>query len=196
MHHIVIYRCVGSYSEFTGYCYDPSDIIHTSGAFADCYNSIISVWAIGGNDIDLPTEAGLPLGPEETFDTVILEVHYNNPSLQAGIVDDSGFRWYYTETLRRHDIGILLLGNSFPRDLRIPPQTESFLVQGYCPNNCTNLFPHEINIVASMLHSHLTGIAMWTQILRGKKEIGYLDVNLNYDFDFQVSCILLRKTIS
>ena len=34
----------------------------------------IPAWAIGGNDFELPLNAGIPLGPDETYDTIMIEV--------------------------------------------------------------------------------------------------------------------------
>ena len=172
----------------SGDCHDQNSIIQSSGAFADCGNSVIvSEWAVGLRDLEYPLDAGFPIGPSETFDTLMLEVHYDNPQLKAGIVDDSGLKWYYTDSLRTHDVGVFYIGQTFNTYLRIPPQTESFLISGYCPSSCLrSKFSEPIRVIASFLHSHTAGASMWTQIIRDNKEIGYLDLNLNYDFDFQV----------
>ena len=172
----------------SGDCHDENSIIQSSGAFADCGNSVIvSEWAVGLRDLEYPLDAGFPIGPSETFDTLMLEVHYDNPQLKAGIVDDSGLKWYYTDSLRTHDVGVFYIGQTFNTYLRIPPQTESFLISGYCPSSCLrSKFSEPIRVIASFLHSHTAGASMWTQIIRDNKEIGYLDLNLNYDFDFQV----------
>ena len=190
LHHMLIYVCNGTFQEVNGDCYDPNSLIITSGISNNCFISIINGWAVGGSDLDFPLNAGVPLGPGEQFDTVLLEIHYNNPNLEAGRIDDSGFLWYYTDTLRTHDIGIMTLGHPVNTAHRVPPNSDNFLVQGYCPNQCTSLWSHDINVVASFLHSHTAGTAIWTQIIRENKEIGYLDMNLNYDFNFQVVFIL------
>ncbi|WP_411023013.1 hypothetical protein, partial [Salmonella sp. s51228] len=76
-------------------------------------------------------------------------------------------------------------GNVVTSTMMIPPQASHFTLQVYCPKECTNKMPHQITVFASLLHSHLTGVSIWTQIIRDGKEIGYLDSNFNYDFDFQ-----------
>ena len=173
----------------SGDCYDENSIMQTSGAFEDCaYTTIVSLWAVGSREFEYPLDTGFPIGPDEQYDTVMLEVHYDNPQLISGIVDDSGLTWYYTDVVRTHDIGIFYIGHVFNSNLRIPPQTESFLVSGYCSSSCLqSRFTEPLHVIASFPHSHTAGKSMWTQIIRDKKEIGYLDMNLNYDFDFQVS---------
>ena len=132
--------------------------------------------------------AGVPLGPGETYDTLMIEVHYNNPNLDAGIVDDSGISWYITDDLRTYDVGVLEIGHVVSDGILVPPQTESYLVAGLCPGECTELlFQEPINVIATFPHSHTAGASIWTQIIRNNTEIEYLDLNLNYDFDFQVS---------
>ena len=157
-----------------------------NGAVIDCVRNLISVWAVGANDFDMPLDAGFPLDPSDTYDTLMLEVHYNNPDLDSGIIDDTGLIWYVTNNLRTHDVGIFYIGHITSTHMRIPPQVESFLFSTHCSGECTNLFPHPLNVIATFPHSHTAGASIWTQIIRDKKEIDYLDLNLNYDFDFQV----------
>ena len=157
-----------------------------NGAVIDCVRNMISVWAVGASDFDMPQDAGFPLNPSDTYDTLMLEVHYNNPDLDSGIIDDTGFIWYVTDNLRTHDVGILYIGHIISAHMRIPPQAESFLLSTHCSGECTDLFPHPLNVIATFPHSHTAGASIWTQIIRDKKEIDYLDLNLNYDFDFQV----------
>ena len=180
IHHILVYKCSTSFPELDGEC--------QSGAFYYCRQSVVSGWAVGGSDFDLPLSAGIPLGPGETFDTLMVEVHYNNPNLDSGIIDDSGISWYITNNLRTHDVGIFEIGHAVSDGIMVPPRTESYLVAGLCPGECTELlFQEPINVIGTFPHSHTAGASIWTQIIRNKTEIGYLDLNLNYDFDFQVS---------
>ena len=187
IHHMLVYVCNGAFQEVNGDCDDANSLIQTSGIASSCFTSIISGWAVGGSDLYFPLDAGIPIGPGEQFDTVLLEIHYNNPNLDAGHVDNSGVVWYYTNELRTHDLGLLTMGHRVNTAHRVPPKSEKFIVQGYCPLQCTSLWPHDINVIATFLHTHTAGTAMWTQIIRDKKEIGYLDMNLNYDFNYQVS---------
>ncbi|KAK6034811.1 hypothetical protein COOONC_27682 [Cooperia oncophora] len=46
-----------------------------------------------------PPEAGLPIGGRTGKKYLKVEIHYNNPTLQSGIIDDSGFVIYATSKL-------------------------------------------------------------------------------------------------
>lgn len=50
-----------------------------------------------------------------------LQVHYNNPDGQSGVVDASGFDISVTPRLRRHDAGVLTLGQTA---IALPPGRE------------------------------------------------------------------------
>jgi dopamine beta-monooxygenase len=68
------------------------------------------LWAPGLSGSKLPDEAGIRiLGTG--LKAFILQVHYDNPKNDAGKVDSSGFRIYYTSTLRANDAGVLEIGD-------------------------------------------------------------------------------------
>ena len=188
---MIVYACPETYAELSGDCDSTDNLISQSGALDYCRSNVISGWAVGATDFDFPLDVGFPLGPDETFDTILIVLHYNNPNLDSGIIDNSGILWYITDNLRTHDAGVFILGHSVGDSIMIPPQTESYLVPGLCPGECTKLlFQEPIYVFASLPHSHTTGASIWTQIIRNNKEIEYLDLNLNYDFDFQVSSLI------
>ena len=88
------------------------------------------------------------------------ETHYNNPELISNREDSSGLRLYYnTNKLRKYDIGILEIGLEYSAKNSIPPGQSNFDLQGHCVPECTRVgLPNGgINIVASQLHTHLTG---------------------------------------
>ena len=40
-----------------------------------------------------------------------IQVHYDNPATEAGLIDKSGFKMYHTRNLRANDAGVLQLGD-------------------------------------------------------------------------------------
>ena len=67
-------------------------------------------------------------------------MHYNNPDLNSDIVDDSGIKLYFTENLRKHDIGLLKLGSmGNPLDIHIPPKSKRLQLKSICYPECTDV---------------------------------------------------------
>ena len=56
----------------------------------------------------------------------------------TGVIDNSGMRFFYTNTPRQHDAGILGLGNNLPGVMAIPPKATNFTIAGLCTSKCTN----------------------------------------------------------
>ena len=53
------------------------------------------------------------------------------------IVDSSGFRFHYTEDVRKYDAAVLVTGVDVPGDITIPPGQPSWDTIGYCNGACT-----------------------------------------------------------
>lgn len=109
----------------------------------------------------LPPEAGFVLTDERQY--IVLETHYDNPKLASGMVDSSGVRFYYTDTLREHEAGTLTLGDGYVS------RGGSQVVSGVdyehtCPKQCTERFSTPINVFKSGLHMHTTGKEMYTNL--------------------------------
>ena len=79
----------------------------------------------------------MPLGGPDFNPYVMLEVHYNNPSLKNDWVDSSGVRLTYTKRLRPLDAGVMELGLEYTDKMAIPPEQKSFTLTGYCLPECT-----------------------------------------------------------
>ncbi|EYC18681.1 hypothetical protein Aduo_018565 [Ancylostoma duodenale] len=69
-------------------------------ATARSCSHVIAAWAMGEGPIYFPPEAGLPLGGEDGKNYIKVEIHYNNPGLISGVVDNSGFELVVTTELR------------------------------------------------------------------------------------------------
>jgi len=82
---------------------DDTLLIPNNDGIAD----VIYTWSPGVESLAFPPEAGILFNGE----ALLMEVAYHNPTLRQGVIDQSGFRIYYTTTLREHDIGVLRLGS-------------------------------------------------------------------------------------
>jgi hypothetical protein len=62
-----------------------------------------------------PLDYGYPygIGGGYFFDTFILQMHYVNPNLESGIVDNSGVIFGLTTKLRKFNISTLTVGSAY-----------------------------------------------------------------------------------
>ncbi|KAG2470030.1 DOPO hydroxylase, partial [Polypterus senegalus] len=112
-------------------------------------------------------------------------------------VDSSGIRLYYTSHLRKYDGGIMELGLVYTPVMAIPPQEENFELTGYCTAKCTEtaLPQGGMHIFASQLHTHLTGIAVRTVIVRENQEVEIINVDNHFSAHFQ-EIRMLNKVVT
>jgi hypothetical protein len=73
------------------------------------------------------------------------------------------------------------------RGIAIPPGKQSFEVTAECTSECTSsLWPAEgVNAMATILHTHLLGREIWTQVIRNGVELAPLASQDHYDFNYQ-----------
>uniref|UniRef100_A0A8C1UL72 Monooxygenase, DBH-like 1, like n=1 Tax=Cyprinus carpio TaxID=7962 RepID=A0A8C1UL72_CYPCA len=181
VHHLLLYRCPPRVTEmFEAECY-------TSNRSNLCMETI-AVWGVGGGAFEFPEVAGLPIGGNVGGFLYRLEVHYNNVNKSAGRVDNSGLRFYYTSELRQHDAAVLMTGLAVAPRYAIPPKAKSFLTYGLCDTAYIPEVletPHDLQVFSVMLHTHLTGRKVRVGHFRGGKQIDFLAVDENYDFEYQ-----------
>ncbi|XP_029436454.1 putative DBH-like monooxygenase protein 2 isoform X2 [Rhinatrema bivittatum] len=86
VHHIVLYSCpnITNITSEAGPCFgvDPKDAI-----YYQC-TQVVAAWAVGGNSLKFPPEAGLSIGTHSDPHYYRLEIHYNNPN---GLSDTDSF---------------------------------------------------------------------------------------------------------
>ncbi|KAG7242932.1 hypothetical protein INR49_017622 [Caranx melampygus] len=170
------------YQPYNGRCY--------IGNIVDSCFGVVATWAVGGEVFEFPENAGIPFGGDIKERYYRLEVHYNNPQLESGRTDSSGLRLHYTSQLRQHDVGILTTG-VMPLDhiqYNIPPKAPLFHSYGVCN---TSLFSQmmspvpDLQVFAVMLHTHLAGRKVRVGHYRNGKQIDFLGLNENYNFEIQ-----------
>uniref|UniRef100_A0A8C2EFT4 Monooxygenase, DBH-like 1, like n=1 Tax=Cyprinus carpio TaxID=7962 RepID=A0A8C2EFT4_CYPCA len=180
VHHLLLYRCPPSVTKpFEAECY--------TGVDGECMETV-AVWGVGGGAFEFPEVAGLPIGGNVSDFFYRLEVHYNNPNKTAGRVDNSGLRFYYTSELRQHDAAVLMTGLALAPWYAIPPKAKSFLTYGMCDTAYIPKVletPHDLQVFSVMMHTHLAGRKVRVGHFRGEKQIDFLAVDENYDFEYQ-----------
>lgn len=179
------------------HCEVPPDV-HLPNYSGECVDSkkprgletcskVLAAWAMGANGIIYPKEAGLPIGGSYFSPYVMLEIHYNNPHKVSTAIDSSGIRLFISPKLRQFDIGILELGLEYIDKNSIPPKQPNFSLTGYCVSECTRIgLPSKgIKVIASQLHTHLTGKRVVTRHVRNGIELPELNRDDHYSQEFQ-----------
>ena len=116
-----------------------------------------SIWAVGSPGEMFPYHVGQPIGGEERAGYFLLQIHYDNPDMDTGVVDNSGLSILYTDKLREHDVFNVNLGAGVNVQHIIPPNQESFISGGRVSAECTlaGLPVKGINVISGALHTHL-----------------------------------------
>ncbi|KAL9952237.1 hypothetical protein ACROYT_G039460 [Oculina patagonica] len=203
VHHLVIYECHnrGQFNDSVHYGpgYDCND--YANMPFLQCYfYSIVGIWAVGGQAFYYPKNTGFVIGTDDSPNSYMMEIHYDNPKGIEGRKDSSGLRFFYTSNLRKYDAGIIAVGESSLPFMVIPPKQESWISTGYCPKQCsqeslnsTKLPEKGINVFAAFLHTHLQGTGIWTKHVRDGVELPEIVRDDNYDFNFQDIQVLSKE---
>ncbi|KAK2856247.1 hypothetical protein Q5P01_004982 [Channa striata] len=183
VHHMLLYRC-------PSFVKRPYDKPCYQGDIGDTCFGVVAAWGVGGGVFELPEHAGIPFGGVDGSTFYRLEIHYNNPNLNAGRTDSSGLRLYYTTQLRQHDVGILTAGvlGFGNMEYNIPPNAPQFHTYGVCNttvlSQLVNPMP-DLQTFAVLLHTHLTGRKVRVGHFRNGQQIDFLGLDENYNFELQ-----------
>ncbi|CAH2250161.1 DBH-like monooxygenase 1 [Pelobates cultripes] len=189
VHHILLYECDRNASDAvldSGHeCYHAN----MPDIFLTC-ETVLYAWAIGGEGFIYPPHVGLSIGLSTDPKYVLMEIHYDNPSHQEGLTDNSGIRLYYTPHVRKYDAGVLEMGIWVSLYHMIPPGMPAFSSEGHCTMECleealNNEKPSGIHVFAVLLHAHLAGRAIKARHFRKGEEQRLLAYDNEFDFNFQ-----------
>lgn len=98
------YSSSPSYTEYYSY-FEANNITIPDFCFID--SSDVFPWAPGSGDLYLPDDIGFFFGNASGgYTSLGLNTHYDNPNGDAGNIDSSGVRVYYTDELRPIEMGV------------------------------------------------------------------------------------------
>ncbi|XP_075453452.1 DBH-like monooxygenase protein 1 isoform X1 [Ascaphus truei] len=189
VHHILLYECDRNVNDtvldYGHECYHPN----MPDVFLTC-ETVLFAWAIGGEGFTYPPHVGMSIGMPTDPKYVLMEIHYDNPSYQEGLIDNSGIQMFYTPHIRKYDAGVLETGIWVSLYHMIPPDMPVFNTEGHCTMECleealTNEKPSGIHVFAVLLHAHLAGTAIWARHFRKGEEQKLLAYDNEFDFNFQ-----------
>ncbi|XP_021938401.1 dopamine beta-hydroxylase [Zootermopsis nevadensis] len=194
VHHMEVFHCEAPHTQIMPDYQGPCFSVERPEVTKVC-KRVLAAWAMGALPFSYPEEAGLPIGGSDFNPYIMLEIHYNNPEKRTDWVDSSGIRMYLTPTLRRFDGGVIELGLEYTDKMAIPPHQPAFVLSGYCITECTAVaVPQEgIVIFGSQLHTHLTGIRVFTRHIRDGRELPELNRDNHYSTHFQEIRSLKRQ---
>lgn len=124
-------------------------------------------WTPGSDVVSTPAWAGLPFGRGVGIVSFSVNIHYDNPTEQSGIVDSSGFQLWYTPDLRPHKIYQLpaMIVSTNPMIL-VPPGVRRWFFTRECvltiQDQATDE-PAEVHLTGVTYHAHLLGREMYTE---------------------------------
>lgn len=144
-------------------------------AFGSVGWRLIAGWAPGGDNLELPPEAGFP---EAGTTHWVMQVHYNNSQHLANQTDESGYDLCTTDQLRPNDAEVMGLGSI---NFSIEPHSKLDLSCDY-----TFYSSPKIHLFGASPHMHLRGRAMSSVKLGGPMGQQTIVDSPNFDFNTQI----------
>jgi hypothetical protein len=174
---------------------------------ADGCATVVVAWAVGQSGNDFLGEFALPIGKgQATGVYVVLQVHYNNPAEDAGVVDSSGLELIYTPAKNTTmDVGTVPMSSPWasssvsttPNILAIPPGVKDFYRYTRCHSECTSksIPAAGITMINWFPHMHKLGKKIWMQHIRNGVELPEIHRDNNYDFNRQQNFPINRQIL-
>lgn len=137
---------------------------------------LVYAWAAGGNALELPPEAGLPIDASSHY---TIQFHYNNSRALANQTDQSAIELCTTDQLRANEADVVAFGSV---RFTIPPRTTAKI-------DCDYKLPtqaKEITVFGAMPHMHSLGTKMSTTAQTGTAAPRSLGGTDTWDFNTQV----------
>ncbi|KAK3764739.1 hypothetical protein RRG08_042048 [Elysia crispata] len=184
MHHMLLFGCRDDNThEISG----PREC-DMSGSDGDVCTDVIAIWSVGIPGTCLPDNLGFRFGAS-SYKKVLLQLHWNNPGLQAGLIDSSGLRLYYRPAvLGVSDLFTFWIGQNI---LDIPPGQTNVTFTGTCPSTCSSqIFTKTAYITNVYNHMHYMGRHSRAELYRFGRKIQDLGVDEAYSYDSPVNHVV------
>lgn len=139
----------------------------------------------------MPPNVGFPVTEEERY--YVIQTHYDNPTGVAGVTDNSSVLLHFADTPRQHEAGTISIGDALV-SLRGQAVEGNRNYTFSCPSECTSRMQRPITVFASMLHAHLTGLRLWTNLYRGGAFVRTIEGAAYWSNEHQRSTLLHANT--
>ena len=77
----------------------------------------------------------MPIGGDADYSFIKFEIHYNNPDMVVGYIQNIQLVFYMTKQLQEHELGTFELGADYDlalMSIMVPPQLKSLSIMSYC----------------------------------------------------------------
>lgn len=150
-------------------------------------------WAAGADPLVMPPDAGFPVDEEERY--YIVQTHYDNPEGLSGVTDNSSVLLHFADnSTRTHDTGTLSVGDALIV-LQNEPVESGRNYTFTCPAECTSqMVQPNITIFSSMLHAHLTGLRLFTNLYRNGSFVRTIEASAYWSNEHQRNTLLEPTT--
>ena len=120
-------------------------------------------WASGNPDFALPEDVGIPFGGESGYRSICLQIHFNNPTMTLGGIDNSGIKLHYRLTPRKYDLGVLLLGDPYVKlnGMKVGMGTSRHTFECAPVCSATTLVDEPVTVIWESLHMHRIGVSAY-----------------------------------
>jgi hypothetical protein len=139
-------------------------------------------WAPGQEPLVMPSNVGIPIGGDTGFQSLALQIHFDNRAETPDIVDSTGIRVYYVLQQREHSAAALVVGDGAISLIGQSVGSNETAHEFTCPASCTaSHFSAPITIFAEALHQHETGARAENFVMRQGEIINHAAVDV-WDF--------------
>lgn len=145
----------------------------------------------------LPPWAGRPIGKAAGIQAFVVNVHFDNPKLEKGVVSRDGMVIHYTPTLRNKTMSQFnIMQVSQNPTMYIPPKKHRYFMTRECNLTVSDTTATVINgeqrLMSIAFHAHLLGSEMYADRVRGNDRLS-LAAETPWHFDDQYDHIIFAK---
>lgn len=196
LHHYVVRGCTGKWPEhMVG---RPLEETRGTEGYKRlrCYEDFAGIggWVPGRPIFEMPPWAGLPIGAGFGFDSFMVQVHYDNPDLETGIVSNDGLRIYYTAPRKQELTFFNTMQVSVNPTMILPPHKARYFMTRRCDLSLKDSAGKaaEGHILTVSFHAHLLGTEMYAERIRGEERLTLAEDKVWF-FDDQYEDVIYLK---
>jgi len=134
----------------------------------------------------LPEHVGVPFFGEGNFNSINIQIHYDNPLEIENQYDSSGMRFYYVLEPREQEATYLQVGDPLIRlrDVEIGDGLSEWSFD--CASTCSSfaLGGQPVTVISEGLHMHKSGVRMIHSQIRNGQVVRSAKIDV-YDFEHQ-----------